>query len=121
MKRFLWIGLGIWLVATIGLRVGGEALLSSGSGIRTALLYVVSGAVIAFFISRLVRALPSAEAGLRAAVLIVLPGLLLDAGSVLWFDRVFPNMPASAGMPFASVLLWCYGIAVLAALRPIRD
>jgi hypothetical protein len=51
-------------------------------------------------------------------VLIVVPGLLLDAGSVLWFDRVFPNMQGSAGMPFASLLLWCYGVALVTALVP---
>lgn len=44
--------------------------------------------------------------------------MLLDAASVLWFSTVFPNLPASAGMPFASLLLWAYGIALLAGIWP---
>jgi hypothetical protein len=74
--------------------------------------------VIVVFIARLVRSLPTRDAGLRAAVLIVLPGLLLDAGSVLWFRVVFPNLPDSAGMLLASLLLWAYGVALLAAVWP---
>jgi len=118
MKRFVWIGLGIWLVATVALRLAGGFLFAERTGNRTALLYAVTGFAIAFFISRLARALPSPNVALRAVVLVVVPGLLLDAGSVLWFDRVFPNVPESAGRPFASILLWCYGVALLVGLGP---
>lgn len=80
----------------------------------------VTTLVIGSAISLLVCSLPTREAGLRATVLVVLPGILLDTGSVLWFPAVFPNLPASAGMPFASLLLWAYGVALLAALWPRR-
>lgn len=81
-------------------------------------LFAVTGLLVAVLIVQLVKDLPTPEAGLRAAALVVLPGLLLDAGSVLWFHTVFPNLPDSAGMPFAALLLWCYGIALLAGLWP---
>jgi hypothetical protein len=116
MRRFVWIGLAVWLGATLAVRFGGERLLRTGHPAGLALLFGVTALVIAVFLFRLVRALPSAEAGLLAAVLIVLPGLLLDTCSVLWFRSVFPNLPDSAGMPFAALLLWCYGIALLAAV-----
>jgi hypothetical protein len=116
MRRFFWIGLAIWLAATLAIRFGGSRLIPAGYPGRLALVFGATGLLIGVFLFRLVRALPTPEAGLRAAVLIVLPGLLLDTGSVLWFRSVFPNLPDSAGMPFAALLLWCYGIALLAAL-----
>lgn len=120
MRRFVWIGLAVWLAATLAIRLGGGRLLPTGNPAGLALLFGVTALVIALFLFRLVRALPTPEAGLRAAVLIVLPGLLLDTGSVLWFQSVFPNLPDSAGMPFAALLLWCYGIALLAAVWAAR-
>jgi hypothetical protein len=81
-------------------------------------VFGVTALVVALLIVALVKDLPTPEAGLRAAALVVLPGLLLDTGSVLWFHSVFPSLPDSAGMPFAALLLWCYGIALLAGLWP---
>jgi hypothetical protein len=116
MRRFLWIGLAVWLVATIAIRLAGEHIFRAGSSIHSALLFVVTAVAIAVPIFLLTRRLPSRDAGLRAAAWIILPGMLLDAGSVLWFRAVFPNLPDSAGMLFASLLLWAYGIALLTAL-----
>ena len=118
MRRYLWIGLAVWLLATLAIRLAGEPLLRSRSGAQSALLLCVAALVIAVPAFLLVRSLPTRDAGLRAAVLIVVPGLLLDTGSVLWFHSVFPNLPDSAGMPFAALLLWCYGIALLTGLWP---
>jgi len=118
MRRFLWIGLGVWLVATLAIRLAGQHVLRAGSSTQLALLFAVTAVVIAVLVSRLVRRLPTQDAGLRAAVLIVLPGLLLDTGSVLWFRSVFPNLPEMAGMSFAALLLWAYAIALLAGVWP---
>ena len=118
MKRYFWIGFGVWLAATLAIRFAGGTLFGTNGGIRLVVLFVsttiVVGAAIRFFL----RPLPTADARLRAAVLIVLPGILLDTGSVLWFPAVFPNLPAAAGMPFAALLLWAYGIALLAGAFP---
>ena len=118
MRRFLGIGLAVWLAATLALRMVGQFVLRAGDPAHVAVVFGVTAMVIVVFLSRLVRSLPTREAGLRAAVLIVLPGLLLDTGSVLWFRAVFPNLPDSAGMLFASLLLWAYGLALLAAVWP---
>ena len=118
MRRFLWIGLAVWFAATLALRLAGQFVFRGGGSLRLAILFGVTAVVIAVFLYRVVRSLPSRDAGLRAAVLIVVPGLLLDAGSVLWFRAVFPNLPDSAGMLFASLLLWAYGIALLTAVWP---
>jgi hypothetical protein len=118
MRRFFWIGLAVWLAATLAIRLAGGRLFGTAQPVRLALLFGVTGLAVAVLIFQLVKDLPTPEAGLRAATLVVLPGLLLDTGSVLWFPSVFPNLPDSAGLPFAALLLWCYGIALLAGLWP---
>jgi hypothetical protein len=79
-----------------------------------ALLFAATGIVTGAAISSLLRPIPTREGRIEAAVLVVLPGILLDTASVLWFPSVFPNLPPSAGLPFAALLLWAYGIALLA-------
>lgn len=118
MRRFLWIGLAVWFAATLALRVAGQFVVRAGDSTRVAVVFGVTAMVIVVFLARLVRSLPTPEAGLRAGVFIVLPGLLLDTGSVLWFRAVFPNLPASSGMLLASLLMWAYGVALLAAVWP---
>ncbi len=121
MRRFLWIGLAVWFIATLAIRLAGERVFRPDGSAHLAILFAATALVIGAAISLLVRGLPTREAGLRAAVLVVLPGILLDTGSVLWFPAVFPNLPASAGMPFASLLLWAYGVALLAGIWPLRS
>jgi len=118
MRRFVWIGLAVWLFATLAIRLWGKSVFRAGSAAQWALLFGVTAVAIAVPISLLVRSLPTREAGLRAAVLVVLPGMLLDTGSVLWFRSVFPNLPEMAGMSFAALLLWAYAIALLAGVWP---
>ncbi|HKF42488.1 MAG TPA: DUF5367 family protein [Thermoanaerobaculia bacterium] len=116
MKRYLWIGLAIWLFATLAIRFGGGGIFPTAPGLRFAILMAVTALVIGAAVAYLVRQVRKPENRLRAAVLVVLPGILLDTGSVLWFPRVFPNLPRDAGMPFAALLLWAYGIALLAGV-----
>jgi hypothetical protein len=120
MRRFVWIGLAVWLLATLAIRLWGQSVFRTRSAAEFALLFGVTAVVIAVPISLLVRRLPTREAGLRAVALIALPGMLLDTGSVLWFRSVFPNLPEMAGMPFAALLLWAYAIALLAGAWPRR-
>jgi hypothetical protein len=118
MSRFVWMGLAIWLTATLAIRFLGQHLFRAGDGTRVAILFGLTALAISVPISLLVRRLPTRDAALRAVVLIVLPGLLLDTGSVYWFGVVFPNLPDSVGLPFAALLLWAYGVALLAAAWP---
>ena len=118
MRRFVWIGLAVWLLATLAIRLWGQTVFRTRSAAEWALLFGVTAVAIAVPISLLVRSLPTREAGLRAAVLVVLPGMLLDTGSALWFRSFFPNLPEMAGMPFAALLLWAYAIALLAGVWP---
>src|SRR5262249_50780956 len=116
MARYVWIGFAVWLFATVAIRLGGGAILPTGPGLRFGIVLVVTALVIGAAISSLVRRISAREARLEAAVLLVLPGILLDPPGVLWFPAVSPTLPAGAGLPFAALLLWAYGIALLAAL-----
>jgi hypothetical protein len=120
MRRFVWIGLAMWLLATLAIRLWGQSVFRARSAAEWALLFGLTAAAVAVPISLLVRRLPTREAGLRAAVLVVLPGMLLDTGSVLGFRSFFPNLPEVAGMPFAALLLWAYAIALLTGVWPRR-
>lgn len=113
MKRYVWIGFTAWLVATLAIRLGGDRILQA-RGLGLAILFAATAIAVGTAVSSLLRPIPTREARLEAAVLIVLPGILLDTASVLWFPAVFRNLPPAAGMPFAALLLWAYGIALLA-------
>ena len=113
MRRYVWIGFTLWLVTTLAIRFGGGRIFQlRGAGL--AILFAATAIGIWFAISQLLQPIPTREGRLEAAILVVLPGILLDTASVLWFSSVFPNLPPSAAMPFAALLLWAYGIALLA-------
>jgi len=120
MGKFVWIGLAIWAAATGLLRLAGGHWLSGEDPARLSVLFAATAVAIALPVAGLARGLPTREGALRAVVVVVLPGILLDAESVLWFRRVFPNLPESAGRPFASLLLWAYGVALLTGLLASR-
>jgi hypothetical protein len=86
-------GFGIWLSATIALRVAGQRLLHPGDWIATLILFAVSFPLMGWVVRRLCRRfqLPR-EAWLGGALSVALPTLLLDPFSSAFFPVVFPNM-----------------------------
>ncbi|MBD1824619.1 DUF5367 family protein [Cyanobacteria bacterium FACHB-DQ100] len=116
---FLGVGFLIWLVATIAFRLIGQFLLnpsnlalSIGLFLATtiAMLIVVTGVFVWQRVDAIARP--------KAALLIALPGMLLDVGSVLFFPMVFPNIDPNANILFAGLMLWGYSsILVTSFLR----
>lgn len=49
---------------------------------------------------------------LKVAVCIALPGMLIDAVVLVYFDNVFVNLPTHADRFFASWLMWAYALIV---------
>ncbi len=49
---------------------------------------------------------------LKAAIYIALPGMLIDALILAYFDQVFINLSADTDRFFASWLMWAYSIIV---------
>jgi hypothetical protein len=110
LRLFLY-GLVGWIVATVGLRLWGQHVLRPGNWKGTIILYVVSFALIAWLMGRLVRALHLGPGQSFGAVMSLwLPTLLLDPFLSAFFPFVFPNMdPAVAGVLGGWMLCCCAG------------
>jgi hypothetical protein len=112
IARALTIGFAIWAGATIVIRLAGERILRPG--VTPALvLYLASFVLMALLVPWLCRLIGAAnDARFRAATLLMLPTLLLDPFSCLFFSAVFPNLgPALAGVFGGWMLICCAGAA----------
>jgi len=116
LHLFLW-GLGIWIAATVGLRLAGQNMLHSGHPLRTVLLFVVSFAATAQLARGLCRRLRVPRDQWPAgAIALLLPTLLLDPFSSAFFPVVFPNIPADAAGLFGGWMLCCCAGALVGAV-----
>lgn len=52
----------------------------------------------------------------HAAVIMVLPGMILDTFCIQFFSSVFPNLPTTDGITFSSWLMWAYSIVLIFGL-----
>jgi len=102
--RALLTGIVIWLIGTIGIRLGGQWLLRPRFALA---LYALSFIAMALVAPRLLRG------DRRSAVtLLMLPTLTLDALACIFFTTLYPNVdPAAAGL-FGGWMLICCGGAV---------
>jgi hypothetical protein len=118
--RLVLCGLGIWIGATIVLRVAGQHLLRPGDWKGTLILFAVSFPLMAWLVRRLCarfRLPPEQWPG--GAISIALPTLLLDPFSSAFFPVVFPNMaPEVAGVFGGWMLCCCAGALVGVSIRP---
>jgi hypothetical protein len=121
-KPLLLCGLGVWLAATLALRLEGQHLLHPRDPERTVILFAVSLPLMAWMVRRLCnrfRLPPEDWPG--GAISIALPTLLLDPFSSAFFPMVFPNMAPELAGVFGGWMLWCCGGAMLgASFRPKR-
>ncbi len=114
---FVGAGVIVWLVATLLLRLVGQYLLIPGNTYLTIGAFV-GVAVLMTALMLLLYRLKSVSnpERLLAAVLFALPGMLLDAGTVLFFTDVFPNMEPNADTLFAGWLFWGYSVVLLTGI-----
>jgi hypothetical protein len=119
--RLVLAGLGIWVAATLALRVGGQHVLAPGDAVGAIVLFTVSFPATAWIVRRLCRRLGlPRDQWMAGAVSALLPTLLLDPFSCVFFPVVFPNMaPETAGL-FGGWMLWCCAGAVLGAAAARR-
>ncbi|MFZ0634004.1 MAG: DUF5367 family protein [Candidatus Acidiferrales bacterium] len=118
--RLFLIGLTIWIVATLVLRLAGQHILHPGDWKGTLILFAVSFPLMAWFVRRLCRRfqLPQEE-WLGGAFSVLLPTLLLDPFSSAFFPALFPNMAPEVAGVFGGWMLWCCaGALVGVAVRP---
>src|SRR5258708_4658364 len=116
-RRLFFVGLAIWLAATLGLRLAGQNLLRPGHWTGTLILFAISFPLMAWVVRRLCRGLGlPRDTWPAGAVSIALPTLLLDPFASAFFPVVFPNIaPEMAGV-FGGWMLWCGAGAFVGAI-----
>jgi hypothetical protein len=122
LPLFLY-GLGMWIAATIALRVAGQRLLRPGDWTGMLVLFAVSFPLMAWLVRRLCsRFQLRPEQWPAGAVSVLLPTLLLDPFSSAFFPVVFPNMARELAGVFGGWMLWCCaGALVGVTIRPRRS
>ena len=116
-RRFILLGLAIWLLATLALRMAGQRILSANHWSYVLLLFASSFVLMAFLIRRACRAAHLApEQWPVGAVSLLLPTLLLDPFSSAFFPFVFPNMAPEAAGVFGGWMIVCCAGGLLGAV-----
>ncbi|MDJ1430687.1 DUF5367 family protein [Halostagnicola sp. A-GB9-2] len=113
----LGFGFAIWLIATVAFRLVGQVLISPDTPYIIAGLFVVTiPAMVLLTIGAFRwRAVDSTHRPL-AAILLVTPGMVLDAIVLPFFGTVFPNMVVESAQYFGGFLLLAYVLALLVGL-----
>ncbi len=113
MRRALLLGLLIWIGGTTAIRMAGHHFLFADRTGQTIALYVASFIAMALAVPWICRRLGlEGTQRFQAATLLMLPTLLLDPLSCLFFTTVFPNLdPAAAGVFGGWMLICCGGAA----------
>lgn len=112
MKRLAVIGLIIWVVATIALRLGGQYVFGR---VPALMLLLITLPVMAFVARALLGHFPTREQRALGAIALVSPAMLLDTISAIWFPLIFPNIRAGSGL-FGGWLLFCNVVVLLTAV-----
>ncbi|MCY4145155.1 MAG: DUF5367 family protein [Chloroflexi bacterium] len=119
---FAGVGFGVWLLATLAVRAAGQDFFLHDNPAVLAALWLLGGmSMIGLATLLFVRARLRRTQRFEAAVLLVLPGMALDAVVAQNFVSVFPNMNAAAAGSFGAWLLLCYASVLLAALLPVGE
>ncbi len=113
----LW-GFLVWLLATLIVRVSGQHFLDTDEPVIVAFLFLgtiplIAAVTIPIYDWRKV----SLHDRPAAAILMSLPGILIDVVVVLMFSTVYPNLGDVAGL-FGAWLLWAYGLVLITGLLP---
>jgi uncharacterized protein DUF5367 len=122
MTRILQLGIVLWTLGTIAIRLAGHRLLHPNQPLHTVLLYLVSLVLMALVARRICHRLRlERDCWPQAASLLILPTLILDPFSCVFFPTVFPNIdPAAAGIFGGWMLICCAGAIAGAWVWPGR-
>ena len=114
--RIVIIGIALWAVGSVGIRLAGQYLLHPQSSLRTLLLYLISFLLMALLARRIFFSVGvQKDAWPQAATLLALPTLLLDPFSSAFFASVFPNVDSAAAGVFGGWMLICCAGAMAGA------
>jgi hypothetical protein len=111
MRRAFLIGILIWIAGTATIRLWGQHLLRPGDTAWTLLLYLISFVAMLLLVPVICYWLGlEKKYWIRAAAWLILPTLILDPFSCVFFNTLFPNIaPAAAGAFGGWMLICCAG------------
>jgi len=114
MPFFLLWGFFIWLAASAFFRFAGQFFFTLEHPLLIMCAYVFVIPVI-WMVTIPIYSMKNCTGirRLKAAIYIALPGMLIDAIVLLYFDKIFTNLSADMDRFFASWLLWAYALIVL--------
>ncbi|MDN4492720.1 DUF5367 family protein [Ureibacillus aquaedulcis] len=107
-------GFLLWLLATILFRFFGQLLLIPGNELLVIVSFLIALPLIAIatYPYYIIRKIPQSKR-LYTSVQIALPGMLLDTLSIIYFEKLFPNLHIDSLPFFASWLLWAYSLILI--------
>ena len=109
LRRILLLGMLLWLLGTIAIRLLGHRLLHANQPLQTVILYVLSFVLMGLLVRRIFRRIER-NVWPAATTLLMLPTLVLDPFSCAFFPLMFPNVdPAAAGVFGGWMLIFCAG------------
>lgn len=117
----LGYGLLIWFEATVIIRWAGDLIFVPDSLAWSVGLFLLTAWLVfavGWFFFYAFQTLPYERAA--AAILICAVGLVADAFTTLFIDRVFPDMTGGQERLFAAWLAWAYGIGLVSGVWPHR-
>ncbi|HXZ32377.1 MAG TPA: DUF5367 family protein [Terriglobales bacterium] len=111
IRTVVIVGLLLWIAGTVVIRLEGQHILRTDKPHVILLLYLVSFVVMGLLVRRILHGLGVEKASWpAAATLLMLPTLILDPFSCLFFGAVFPNLdPGAAGAFGGWMLIFCGG------------
>jgi len=119
-SRILLIGALLWTGGTVAIRLGGQRMLHPGRPFASLILYLGSFALMGMLGRRIFRRLGvETRSWPTAAILLMLPTLVLDPFSCVFFASIFPNVdPGAAGVFGGWMLICCAGVVAAVWVRP---
>ncbi|WP_121967458.1 DUF5367 domain-containing protein [Myroides sp. N17-2] len=111
------VGFTVWLLATILFRIAGQYFFITDSLPIMLILYLGLIPALGLISTRVFKRFNLGQLeSLKSAVIMVLPGMLLDTICVKFFTEVFPNMSEGDSKTFGSWLMFAYSIILISAL-----
>jgi hypothetical protein len=120
MKNIFW-GILLWLSATLLFRFFGQLFLIAGNEplLLTVFILTIPLITAATYPYYYFRKIPQSKR-IRSSVQIALPGMILDIFSILYFEKVFPNLHSDSLPLFASWLMWAYSLILISGF-PLKN
>jgi Family of unknown function (DUF5367) len=120
IARWMIAGFVLWLAVTLSFRFVGQDVFREGPGGVSWLFLTLP--VVMFALTYLLLGLFKVTATDRAeaASIFAVPGLLIGIYEINSYSVVFPDLPTSLAVSFASLMFACYAAVILAGIVSSR-